>query len=87
MHVVVEVKIVEPYVLEVAFADGVRRRVEVEPELYGEKFEPLRDPEMFRQASVDPELGTVVWPNGADLSPEFLYQAGAEAVSRRGGRE
>ena len=51
--------------------------------IYGAMFEPLRDPEMFRQASVDPELGTVVWPNGADLSPEFLYQAEAEAVSGR----
>ncbi len=48
MHVVVEVRIVEPYVLEVAFADGVRRRVDVEPVLYGEMFELLCDPEMFR---------------------------------------
>lgn len=87
MQVVVEVKVLEPYVLEVAFADGVRRRVNVEPLLYGEMFESLRDSQMFRQASVDPELGTVVWPNGADLSPEFLYQAEAEAVSGRGGRE
>ena len=49
-------------------------------------FEPLRDPEMFRQASVNPELGTVAWPNCADLSPAVLYQAEAEAVSGRGGR-
>ena len=83
MQVVVEVNVIEPYVLEVAFEDGVRRRVDVEPLPYGEMFESLRDPEMFRQASVDPELGTVVWPNGADLSPEFLYQAEAEAVSGR----
>jgi len=37
-------------------------------------FEPLRDPELFSRAVIDTELGTVVWPNGADLSPEFLYR-------------
>jgi hypothetical protein len=35
-------------------------------------FEPLRDPVLFRQAKIDPELETVAWPNGADVSPEFL---------------
>ncbi len=40
---------------------------------YGELFEPLREPSLFAEASVDEVLGTVVWPNGADLSPEFLY--------------
>jgi hypothetical protein len=39
-------------------------------------FELLRDPVLFEQATVDSELGTVVWPNGADLSPEFLYAGG-----------
>jgi hypothetical protein len=35
-------------------------------------FEPLKDPEVFRQVRVDEELGTVVWPNGADLDPDLL---------------
>jgi hypothetical protein len=37
-------------------------------------FEPLKDPDLFFQASVNPDLETVTWPNGADLAPEFLYQ-------------
>lgn len=38
-------------------------------------FEPLRqDPELFRQVRVDQELGTVVWPNGADLDPDVLHR-------------
>ena len=41
-------------------------------ELRGEVFEPLRDLELFRQLRYEPEYGTVVWPNGADLAPEFL---------------
>jgi hypothetical protein len=71
----VSVEVVKPYEIEVAFEDGTRRRLDLESELWGEVFEPLRDPELFAQARVDPEWGTVVWPTGADLSPEFLHQA------------
>ena len=80
VDVVTDVSVPRPYVLDVTFADGARRRIDVEPQLYGEMFEPLRDPELFAQVSVDPVLGTVVWPNGADLSPEFLRAA--EAVEQ-----
>ena len=38
-------------------------------------FEPLRDPTAFRQVTVDPELGTIVWPNGADMDPDVLRGA------------
>ena len=38
--------------------------------------EPLKDPEFFRQASVNPETGTVEWPNGADVAPGFLHERG-----------
>ena len=80
MNAVTNVKVVKPYVIEITFADGVRRRVDVEPLLYGEMFEPLRSEALFRQVAVDDELGTIVWPNGADLSPEFLYEAQPESV-------
>jgi hypothetical protein len=36
-------------------------------------FEPLRDPEFFAKVSVDPELGTLVWPNGAELAADELH--------------
>ena len=81
MDVVIDVSVKRPYILEVRFADGTRRTIDVERLLHGEMFEPLRDPSLFAKAAVDPVLGTVVWPNGADLSPEFLHGAGA--VSRR----
>lgn len=82
MDVVVSVKVCDRYTLEVAFADGALRRVDLEPLLHGEMFEPLKDPDLFQQATVDPVLGTVVWPNGADLSPEFLRH-GEEAIARQ----
>ena len=70
---VVAAEVVRPYVLTVTFNDGVRREVDLEAELWGEVFEPLRDPDFFARATVDPVIGTVVWPNEADFSPEFLY--------------
>lgn len=73
METVVAVKVLRSYVIEVTFDDGFRRVVDLEPELWGTVFEPLRDPVLFARATVDEELGTVVWPNGADISPEFLY--------------
>jgi hypothetical protein len=39
-------------------------------------FEPLHDPDVFAQVRVDAELGTVVWPGGADIAPEYLYTHG-----------
>jgi len=72
--VVTDVTVIGPYVLEVRFRDGECRRVDLEGELFGEVFEPLRDPAFFALVSVDPVIGTVVWPNGADLEPEFLYE-------------
>ncbi|MEB3361664.1 MAG: hypothetical protein VKI42_06015 [Synechococcaceae cyanobacterium] len=46
--------------------------------------EPLSNPDVFDQASIDPELDTVVWPHGADLAPELL-DAAAQRPSEGGG--
>ena len=71
---VVEVKPLPNFCLWVRFMDGTSGTVDLAQELWGPMFEPLANPDLFHQAMVDPELETVVWPNGADLSPEFLYQ-------------
>lgn len=60
------------YVFEVTFADGYSHEVDMAGELEGEVFRPLQDIATFSQLRYDPELRTVVWPNGADLAPEFL---------------
>ena len=72
MEVVTAVRDIEPYILDVTFEDGARRRVDVAPVLHKPVFAPLRDPSVFAAVSVDPVLGPVVWHNGADLAPEFL---------------
>ncbi|HET8771964.1 MAG TPA: DUF2442 domain-containing protein [Gemmatimonadaceae bacterium] len=73
------------HALQLRFSDGVVGSVDLRDDLAGPIFEPLRDPERFAEAYVDAELGTVVWPNGADVAPEFLYESvlRAQAVAER----
>ncbi|NLQ16230.1 DUF2442 domain-containing protein [Marinomonas sp. M1K-6] len=65
-------KYLSGYKLWVVFDDGTAGEVDLTNELKGSMFEPLKDLAEFQNVSVDPELETVVWPNGADLAPEFL---------------
>jgi hypothetical protein len=67
------VELLGDYRLGLAFDDGTRRVVDLSDELSGPIFEPLRNPSLFRQVRLDPELRTIVWPNGADLAPETLH--------------
>lgn len=65
-------KHIEDFKLWVAFDDGTSGEVDLEDKLSGSVFEPLKQVSFFSRVAVDPELETVVWPNGADLAPEFL---------------
>lgn len=71
---VIEARYVRNFIVLVRFQDGVQGEVDLESQLYGEVFEPLKNLEVFRQFRVDPDLHTLVWPNGADFAPEFLYE-------------
>jgi hypothetical protein len=64
----------ENWMIHLVFVDGTEGDVDLSRELDGEIFEPLRDPAYFRRFHVDPDLHTLVWPNGADFAPEFLYE-------------
>ena len=70
---VTSVEVPAHYRLLLGFSDGSSREVDLTGELRGPVFEPLVDPEFFAQVRVDDELGTVVWPNGADLDPLVLH--------------
>jgi len=48
--------------------------------LDGEIFDPLRDPEYFRTVALNTDIDTIVWDNGADFSPDFLYDIGHEVA-------
>ena len=78
---VIEARILARHIVELTFADGERRVLDLEPYLHGAMFEPLaRDYELFRQMTVDPDAGTIVWPNGADMSPRTLYAESKRVV-------
>lgn len=62
------------YRVRLKFADGAEGEVDLAGELWGQIFEPLKQKSLFAQFSLNDELGTIVWPNGADFAPEFLYQ-------------
>ena len=65
---------VEPnYRLRVEFGDRVAGTVDLSTRLFGTVFEPLIDPVLFAQVTID-EFGALAWPNGADLAPDALYQ-------------
>jgi hypothetical protein len=65
--------IVAPYTLKVDFNDGTSRRIDFRPALVGEIYGPLRDSKLFEQVSLDREVHTLVWPNGADFDPATLH--------------
>jgi hypothetical protein len=69
---VTEARYVSGRTIWLRFSDGAEGEVDLSAEIHGEVFEPLRDVEYFRKFEVNREFGTVVWPNGADLAPEFL---------------
>ena len=69
-----EAKYLHDYIIWLRFDDGAIGEIDLKEELYGEVFEPLKDLSVFKSFKVDPELETIVWDNGADISPEFLYE-------------
>jgi hypothetical protein len=74
LHDVVEVQLLGGYRLHIRFDDGVSGSIDVSDmvDFHG-VFAPLKDPLYFAQVRVNPDLGTIVWPNGADLDPVVLY--------------
>lgn len=64
---------VGPYTLNVRFDDDRSVRINFEPVLHGELYGPLRDISVFNQVKIDPEVKTLVWPNGADFNPSTLH--------------
>ncbi|MGQ0749643.1 MAG: DUF2442 domain-containing protein [Betaproteobacteria bacterium] len=70
----VDAKHISGYVLHLKFSDGLEGDVDLKEEIYGPIIEPLRDLETFKSFRLDPELRTLVSPNGADFSPEFMHE-------------
>jgi len=66
-------KIEAPYTLRVQFDDQTEQVINFEQVLSGELYGPLRDLSLFNQVRIDPEVHTLIWPNGADFDPATLH--------------
>ncbi|HAK96691.1 MAG TPA: DUF2442 domain-containing protein [Planctomycetes bacterium] len=80
MRFVTEAVYVSGYKIKVRFDDGACRLVDLAPHLDGPIFEPLKDIEYFKRLALNDDLDTIVWPNAADFSPDFLYEIGEEVT-------
>lgn len=69
---VISVKYIDDYYLQLFFDDGTRGNINLYKHLVGSVFEPLKDKNLFARVTLDEELQTIVWSNGADFAPEFL---------------
>jgi hypothetical protein len=67
------VEIVASYTLRVTFDDNTNQVIDFRPVLGGELYGPLQDLQLFNQVRIDPEVRTIVWPNGADFDPATLH--------------
>jgi hypothetical protein len=69
------VRHLEQYTLELGFSDGTQHIVDFHDRIVGRGgvFAPLQDIRYFSRVEVDPEAGTIVWPNGVDFCPDVLY--------------
>lgn len=88
MHPIYRVKSIQPvapYTLRVQFDDQTEQEINFEPVLYGELYGPLRELPLFNQVVIDPEVHTLVWPNGADFDPATLHDWPmlAESLARK----
>ena len=71
---VTAVEVVGDFRLRLTFEDGTVGNVNFGARQWRGVLEPLSDPAYFARVRVDPEAGTLTWPNGVDLAPEPLYE-------------
>lgn len=78
MHFVKNVKYIEDYKLAITFENNIMKIVNLDGHLDKGIFKPLKDISYFKTVRLDEDLDTIVWDNGADISPDFLYEIGQD---------
>jgi hypothetical protein len=85
MHFVKSASYAGDYRLKIWFDDNRTKLVDLAPYLDGPIFEPLKDVSYFKRFEVNRDIDTVVWPNDADFSPDFLYSIGLDTDDQTSG--
>jgi hypothetical protein len=73
IHQIISFEKVDAFILRIQFDDGLEQVVDFRPILARELYAPLRDMNLFNQVSIDLQVHTLVWPNGADFDPDTLH--------------
>jgi hypothetical protein len=73
IHRVTSFQKIGPFTLSIQFEDSTSQTIDFRPVLEGELYGPLQDPTIFSQVRIDPEVHTLIWPNGADFDPAILH--------------
>jgi hypothetical protein len=76
MHYVIKASYLDGYKVKIQFENGEVRVVDLSKHLNGPVFEPLKNLSFFKRFIVNHDIDTIVWPNDADFSPDFLYEIG-----------
>ena len=71
---IVSLEIISGGILDLKFDCGANRQVDLTPIMFGSLLGDLNNPDFFKQVSLDPEVGTICWPNGADFDPDTLFR-------------
>ncbi len=80
MHWITGVKYIDSYKLIIKFENNELKVVDLQPHLDGGIFEPLKDISYFKTVTLNEDIDTIVWPNNADFSPDFLYEIGHQTA-------
>ena len=76
MHWVTDMRYIEAYKLKLRFENKEYKLVDLQSYLDGKIFKPLKDIAYFKTVTLNKDIDTIVWPNNADFSPDFLYKIG-----------
>lgn len=87
MHYVTHVEHLEGYKLLVTFENNITKIVDLENHIGKGVFTPLKDLNFFKSVYVNPDLDTIAWENGVDISPDFLFEIGVDATKTNKGFE
>lgn len=78
MRYIKNAQYIDDYKIVILFDNMKKKIVDLKNHLIGKVFEPLKDIAYFKRFRVDQDIDTIVWENGADISPDFLYEIGQE---------
>lgn len=82
LYDIIEVKVIKNYVLNLRFENGVQGNIDISEIIPFEGvFSELKDINYFSKVKLNSDLGTIVWENGADLSPSYLYSIISEQAA------